>query len=964
MMETADAAATSASEPAPLAIERSPSTPAEDVTTEAAQPLPAGSDAAAEEEETRVITLDTIIRKGLVEQMPMTAKDVVNIVSKSMQKERERQAADRLRLAASAPPTSGSGASAAVPTTSSAAAANQQRVVGQAAASAGDSSSDNSDSSDDEYDSHNDDDDDADEDVVDAAAVTAADNAEQLLPVQQSTIKQPPTISVIQRAPPPPSQQQQQQPPVCNEMQLADDLRASNAVPSIAGSSDDQLEEECDLRSGDLHYSESNTSDNSDAEHRRLSRSSTEQHQPAADETPRMSSRRRRTPLVTATAAVTRQKTPARTTTTARSSADLSLVHGGRSCTDSKRNAILMQCSAAASAVLATKPRRSQTPPPPQEEEDEAAEAVANTTTNDPEVVDMNLESMLQVQHSMDDVDMVDAGHHNTTGSSNTERGDQTPSGSPIMIKVERMTPPIEDLLVVHHVQTSLTAENEPAPSAEVPVKKRRARGAGKATRQAVPKAATVKKPQTTRKKKSTPPTEVALLTPMPTIQAVYSVADAPDTAAGSAAVAVATAAAAEAAAAAKHREKRQSAAKSTPVYAELSDNSNEPPSDGIRKPQRPKATAKPSSGSDATTPQRIHWKTQLKLQRQQTENAAAAAAAEAAAAAAVATTVADEEQSVRSPERAPEEDVAVVAAHTASVADEVTVAPIDEPLPEGGDHVVDDDDGSGSAPESLASTVHSNIINKIIEPPHNQKRIPKLKYGSFNFTERRGMLAKGPKMVLKYKKKYKLKTKSAHAAASGAADEVDDATTSVTAADVKPELLKATSSADGPMEKGAEVCSYTSTNRWFICLPLFNFKISTPHPDHGQEVARRQEAQIHQATIVGHLLIDHHHDNVEQRATTQTLQVHQTADAHRRRHTRSRHHPIAARTQQSSARDPRASHLRDSSPETASRTHAAQHARPALATHHRQQRQCARFSAQRRHHSAATASPETRARP
>lgn len=48
--------------------------------------------------ETRVITLDTIIRKGLVERMPMTAKDIDNIVPNAIQKERERQDADIQRL--------------------------------------------------------------------------------------------------------------------------------------------------------------------------------------------------------------------------------------------------------------------------------------------------------------------------------------------------------------------------------------------------------------------------------------------------------------------------------------------------------------------------------------------------------------------------------------------------------------------------------------------------------------------------------------------------------------------------------------------------------------------------------------------------------------------------------------------------------------------------------------------------
>lgn len=40
------------------------------------------------------------------------------------------------------------------------------------------------------------------------------------------------------------------------------------------------------------------------------------------------------------------------------------------------------------------------------------------------------------------------------------------------------------------------------------------------------------------------------------------------------------------------------------------------------------------------------------------------------------------------------------------------------------------------------------------------QKRVPKLKYGSFNFNERRDKFSNKPKMVLKYKKKYKRKPK------------------------------------------------------------------------------------------------------------------------------------------------------------------------------------------------------------
>lgn len=50
-----------------------------------------------DDNETRIVTLDTIIRRGLLEKMPMTAKDIDNIIPNAIQKEREKQAADKKR---------------------------------------------------------------------------------------------------------------------------------------------------------------------------------------------------------------------------------------------------------------------------------------------------------------------------------------------------------------------------------------------------------------------------------------------------------------------------------------------------------------------------------------------------------------------------------------------------------------------------------------------------------------------------------------------------------------------------------------------------------------------------------------------------------------------------------------------------------------------------------------------------
>lgn len=50
-----------------------------------------------DDSETRIVTLDTIIRRGLLEKMPMTAKDIDNIIPNAIQKEREKQAADKKR---------------------------------------------------------------------------------------------------------------------------------------------------------------------------------------------------------------------------------------------------------------------------------------------------------------------------------------------------------------------------------------------------------------------------------------------------------------------------------------------------------------------------------------------------------------------------------------------------------------------------------------------------------------------------------------------------------------------------------------------------------------------------------------------------------------------------------------------------------------------------------------------------
>lgn len=683
--------------------------------------------------------------------MPMTAKDVVNIVSMSMQKERERQAADRLRLAANQ-----QNATATSPVATAFGTLNRTTA---AASSPGSGKSD-SDSTDTDYDSHNDDqydddDDDGDEEADDNSVADATKPpAITPTPPAATTIKLP-TISVIQRAP-----------PVCNEMQLADDLRASNAQSnavaaaaassSAVASSSDELppgEEDCDLRSGDLYYSESNTSDYSDAEHHahhRYQHPNLNRQNDALVLVRRKQGRNKVEPIAGVESATVSRK---RGSVTAASGDDESTA--GRSCTDSKRNAILLQCSAAA---LAKVQRRS----PVVVVESESAPAADL----------LNVESMLQVQHCMDDDDDDD------TDDAHTDMGNDAASPplqhlddadeqhsisvtceSPIVIKQERLTPDDEMLEILH-----VEPYQMPVPALQqVPGKK--VRGGVRGGKVLTRKVSVANVKQSTKKTKSTG-ASMAIENKLPTIQAVYSGVN-PCTSAAILAT----------------RDRRQSAAKSLPVYAELSDNDSQlDASKPKSKPKQrsPKASASAKStppdriGSDVATTPKLHWKTQLKLQRQQKELAAAA-----------------EAEALDSPKDTSGDDTE----HITETADD------DVPSDVG-----DDDDKEDDCIDtgSSASSAHNTAVNKIIEPPHNQKRIPKLKYNTFNFSDRRGAQADGPKMVSKYKKKYKRKPKSVElatiATAASVETVIDDRLASPSTSTavrplpvVKPEVLDAT---------------------------------------------------------------------------------------------------------------------------------------------------------------------------
>lgn len=669
-------------------------------------PTPPGGE--KPEEETRVITLDTIIRKGLVEQMPMTAKDVVNIVSKSMQKERERQAADRARLAqqqrqqqAQQVSSKLSNTAATATTTATAFAAGSSRIAGTLEDDSTDEGDSNEDD-DDDIDDHDDDGDDADDDGIQSAVA-----------IVESPIKQP-TISVIQRAPP------QQSSIVCNQMQLADDLRASSGTQS---QSEDQLED-FELGSGDLHYSESNPSDYSDVEHQQQNRA-----QPTtivgvdtdpiaaagrANVRPRSVRRKRNTLIPVSVSQPTHAKLVA------------------SSCTDSKRNAILMQCSAAAGMVQQHQHQHSTQSKKVEKNDIDHSEEYASTIASATEITSIKLERLTPV----DNVNM---------------STDNIVSPTPALVSPE------------------VNTKTKPK-SCSV------ARGGLKAN---------------ARTKKNCVP------------DANNSALDANNSASSSSA---------------KRRDKRQAAVKVTSVYAELSDEpQSEQPivavaSTAYKKPRTAKVAKRTlvasAAESVATTevlpPQRIHWKTQLKLQRQlQYENEvkmqspATSATVETTTETTLSTTVAAEPV-----------DADAAAADADAVDGMTTSTP--PSYTDCGDDVASSAPGSPASSSATAGSISASAsgstvadaiaagINKIIEPPHNQKRIPKLKYGSFNFTERRSCLAKGPKMVLKYKKKYKRK------AAKGVA------ILPATATQAEREAAAAASDGDETMAEAAE----SKTNR------------------------------------------------------------------------------------------------------------------------------------------------------
>lgn len=731
-------------------------------------PQAAGNAAAASEadEETRVITLDTIIRKGLTERMPMTAKDVENIVSKSMQKERERQAADRLRLAANKnqqPHENASGTSSAKVAFGN---------VNRAAATESPTDSDKSDteSSDtDTYYSNNDDD---------------ADDNDAAGAAKPSPIKMPTTF-VSQRTSTKVNAKHPAQ-PVCNEMQLAEDLRASNAQTVSLASSSDELphcEEDSDLRSGDLHYSESNTSDYSDVEHhqhrnfnRHLRHS---QPQGGGDDAP-IAGRRKRNVVEAATA------TAAGPATATRKRSFVAVAGGddestaGRSCTDSKRNAILLQCSAAASAKMQRRspanvadaesavaesaaadaePSVEGAEPAVEDAEPVVGDADPAFANQDPEPGDLlNVESMLQVQHRMDD-------YNEYTDGNNTDIDDETSLNdryyaddnhssnitfeSSMVIKLERYTPDDE---ILESQQT------EPILASVQPGKKScgGSRGGGDVF---VNKASVTNAKKTSTKDKST---AVAVETKGPTIQAVYSVH--PSAIAGAATTSAETIPA---------RNRRESTFKSQPLYTEISDNELQPTDDTPKSKKRSSKAATavkpaPTVAGSAPTP-KVHWKTKLKLQRQQKAMADGASDALEAAGAVD----------------------AARALNTTEALDTANKKPSNE--------------GMAQAVDDAVSSATSPHINKIIEPPHHQKRIPKLKYDSFNFNERRTDLSKDKQMVTKYKKKYTRKIKTTEATGAASAG-IGDSLASTSMPVIKLEVLDSTEAAP-QNDQAAVVC-------------------------------------------------------------------------------------------------------------------------------------------------------------
>lgn len=564
-----------------------------------------------EEEETRVITLDTIIRKGLVEQMPMTAKDINSIVALSMQKEREKQAADRLRIAAL-----------------------HSRHADY-------DEEDETDSSD--YDSSN-------ENEFESSL--PATNKPLVVNKELEITKEPP--SVIQKA------------PKESRSILTDDLKGTQDDP-----------EDFELKSGDLHYSESNPSDYSESENRLSS------IQSSLKKRLNFSRKRELSPIVERMIAKEPDEATAK-----KQRIDLS-----NSCTDSKRNAILLQCSSGfGSSGKVASPQlslvdneslKSLSPPHLHPDTNESSEHSGDRH--------IDIASMLEVQHSMDE---------DTTLN---EINGTEPEGKPIVVKLERESP-VENMLEIHHVEDYL-------PDDHIISQTKNGRGGRKLK-------STFNRSTYSEPKPPTKTTANKRIKKTKTTQNIDSIRPIIETAktATSPSSSVGTLKQRQS----QKRDKRQTV-RSNPVYAELSESSCDNMDAGVSKPKT-LATATTST-TPLTTPStpKVHWKTQLKMQRKKSE-----------------------------PSKLDMPTSKVVAVDKEPSTKTVAIPVEEDPLKDDNEPEIVEKHKEKEVP----------VVNKIIEPPHHQKRIPKLKYGSFNFTERRGGLSKGPKMVLKYKKKYKKKTK------------------------------------------------------------------------------------------------------------------------------------------------------------------------------------------------------------
>lgn len=569
------------------------------------------------EEETRVITLDTIIRKGLVEQMPMTAKDINSIVAISMQKEREKQAADRIRLAALNP---------------------RHPDYDE---------EDDSDSSD--YDSSND------NELDSSVAPTNPSSDPRVLEIT----KEP--TSVIQKA------------PKDTRSFLADDLKSTH---------DDA--EDFELKSGDLHYSESNPSDYSESEIR-LSSS-----QSSLKKRLTLSRKRDLSPIAE----------PSKAKEANEETAKKQRLELSTSCTDSKRNAILLQCSSGfVSGPRLASPKLSLVDNDNVSPKSRSPDMNLDTNESSEHSRDRSIDiaSMLQVQHSMDD----------DTTTENDEINRTDADRKPIVIKLERESP-AENMLEIHHVE-DYESDIQTRPQTKNGRGGRKSKpNSNQSTyseQKTLTKSAATKRVKKTKATIANPDQSDAIL---PTIESTQKI---PSTGA-------------QKQRQSQTRDKRQTV-RSNPVYAELSESScdNMDNVSSKAKLQTTTISTLPDPLSIPTTPStpKMHWKTQLKLQRKGSD-----------------------------PMKSDQSSGNIIVNQKQTKKSAMT--PVEDPQPTEIQARPDD------AEEEMEDVP---VVNKIIEPPHHQKRIPKLKFGSFNFTERRGGISKGPKMVLKYKKKYKKKTKS-----------------------------------------------------------------------------------------------------------------------------------------------------------------------------------------------------------